>query len=47
MSFQSTVDIFKAHVPFAEPAACEGSEVGIPNAIVDLLEADLFPHPGG
>ena len=46
MSFQSTVDIFNAHLSFEEPAEFEGSEVDIPDAIIDLLEADIFSYGG-
>jgi hypothetical protein len=46
VSFQSTVDIFDAHVSFEEPAACEGSAGDIPDAIVDVLEADIGLNAG-
>lgn len=46
MSCQSTIDIFNAPVPFEEPAEFEGSEGDMPNALVDLLEADIFPNTG-
>ncbi len=47
MSFPSTVDIFKAPVPFEAPAEGEGAAVDIPPAIVALLAAAIFPHTGG
>jgi hypothetical protein len=46
VSFQSTVDIFDAHVSFEESAEFEGAEGDIPDAIVDFLEADIFPNAG-
>jgi hypothetical protein len=46
VSFQSTGDIFDAHVSFEEPAEFERAEVDIPDAIVDLLEADIFANAG-
>ena len=46
MSFQSTVDIFDAHVSFEEPAAFEGAAGDIPDSIVDLLDADICPNAG-
>jgi hypothetical protein len=45
-SFQSTVDICDAYVSCEAPAACEGSEVDIPDAIVDCLKADIFANAG-
>jgi hypothetical protein len=46
VSCESPRGIFEAHVSFEQPAACAGSEGDIPDAIVDVLEAEVFAHAG-
>ncbi len=46
MPFQSTIGICDAHMAFEQPPECEGSTVDIPDAVVDFLEADIFPGTG-
>lgn len=41
---KSSERIFDAHVPFAEEAELERSDVTAPDPIVDLLEADMIAH---
>jgi hypothetical protein len=40
-AFQSTRGIFDAHMTFEEPTEFEGSEVDIPDPVVNFLEADI------
>jgi hypothetical protein len=37
---QSPIRILDAHVPLEQPAEAQGPEVDVPDAVVDLLEAD-------
>jgi hypothetical protein len=46
VSCESTRGIFNAHAAFEPPAACEWSEVDIPDAIIDFLEADIGSNAG-
>jgi hypothetical protein len=46
VSCGSSIGIFDAHVSFEQPAECERSEVDILDALVDVLEADIFPNAG-
>jgi hypothetical protein len=46
VSCASPIDIFEAHVSFEQPAACERSKGDMPDAIVDVLEADIFACAG-
>jgi hypothetical protein len=41
-SFQSPIGIFEAHVAFERPAKWERAEGDMPDASVDVLEADIF-----
>jgi hypothetical protein len=47
VSCESTIGIFDAQVAFEQPAECERAEGDIPDAIVDVLEADIFANAGG
>jgi hypothetical protein len=42
VSFQSTIGIFDAPMPFQQPTACEGPEVDVPHTIVNCLEPDVL-----
>lgn len=46
VSFQSTVDIVDAPVSFEPPSELERSEVDMPDAPVNCLEADIFACAG-
>ena len=46
MSCESTRGIFDSHVAFKQPTACEGPAGDMPDAIVDVLEAAIFPDAG-
>jgi hypothetical protein len=46
VSFQSTIGIFDAHMSFEQPTELEWAEIDMPDAIVDVLEADIFPGTG-
>ena len=53
MAPESPELVFNFHVPFVEAAEFEGSEVDVPDSVVDLLEADILAnahdahvHPG-
>src|SRR5258705_999143 len=43
-ALQSAIRILDAHVPLEQPAEPQGPEVHIPDAVVDLLEADILAH---
>jgi len=40
VAFQSAILVLDAHVSFVEAAELEGTEVDVPDAVVDFLEAD-------
>ena len=40
-SFQSTLGLFDAPMPFAEPPAFAGAAVDMPDPAVDFLQADI------
>jgi hypothetical protein len=42
VSFQSTIGIFDAQMPFKQPTEFEGPEVDVPHTIVNLLAPDVL-----
>ena len=42
MTIELTVSIFDLHVSFVQATELEGAEVDIPQAVVDLFQADVF-----
>jgi hypothetical protein len=46
VSCESTIGILDPPIAFEEPTEFEGSEVDVPHAIVDVLEADICPGTG-
>ena len=46
-SLQSPIRVFDAQVSLEQTAQLEGSEVNVPDSIVDLFEADVFANADG
>ena len=44
VSCEFPISIFDAHESCEQPAECERSEGDMPDAIVDVLEADIFAN---
>jgi hypothetical protein len=47
MSIQPPVGVFDLHLSFQQAPEFEGAEVDVPDAVLDLLEADVFADAGG
>lgn len=47
MAQQPAVGIFNLHVSLEQPPELERTEVHVPNAVVDLLEANVFADAHG
>lgn len=47
VSFQASISALDSHVSFKQAAELEGSEVDIPDTVVDLFEADVLADADG
>lgn len=47
MSFQASISVLDFHVAFKQAAELERSEVDVPDAVIDFLQADVFADADG
>lgn len=47
MPFQTSISVLDSHVAFKEAAKLERSEVDVPDAVIDFLQADVLADADG